>query len=74
MLTMPGQAERDQDVEALEAEHAAALAVVADGHAALGQRRVEVDGVRHHGRADDPDRQVERLRAVQAGQETARAP
>ena len=56
---------------ALEAQHAAALAVVAAGHAALGQRGVQVDHVRHHGRADDADREVERAAAAQAGQEAA---
>ncbi len=61
-----GEAERDDHVEALEAQHAAALAVVAAGHAAVGQRRVQVDHVRHHGRADDPDREVQRAGAVQA--------
>ena len=66
-----GEAERDDHVEALEAQHAAALAVVAAGHAALGQRGVQVDHVRHHGRADDADGEVERAAAAQAGQEAA---
>ena len=64
-----GEAERDDHVQALEAQHAAALAVVAAGHAALGQRGVQVDDVWHHGRADDADGEVERGDAVQAGQE-----
>ena len=54
-----GQSQRDEHVQALEAEHALPLGVVPGGHTPIGERRVEVDRVRHHGRADDPDREVE---------------
>ena len=60
-VDQPGEAEGDDHVEALEAEHAGSLGVVVNRHAALRERGVEVDGVRHHGRADDPDREVEGL-------------
>ena len=62
-----GKAERDHDVEALEADQPGALVVVAAWHSALGERGVQVDRVRHHGCADDPDGDVERAGAVQAG-------
>ena len=42
-----------------------ALAIVAHRHAVLGQRRVQVDGVRHDRRADDADGDVQRLRAAE---------
>ena len=61
MLIEAGEAEGDDHVEALETEHAGALGVVADRHASFGQGGVEVDRVRHHGRADDPDGDVDRL-------------
>ena len=62
-----GEAEGDDHVEALEAQHAAAFVVVAAGHAALGQRGVEIDDVRHDGRADDPDGEVERAEPRRPG-------
>ncbi len=57
----PGDRHGDDDVDLLEAEDAAALVGSAPDHAALGQRRVQVDHVRHDGRAQDPGRQEHAL-------------
>ncbi len=52
-----GQSQRDVDVEAGEAEQRAAFTVVGRLHPPLGQCRVQVDDVRHHGGPDDAGRQ-----------------
>ena len=67
----PGDAQGDDHVDPLEAQHAPALVVVSAGHAPARQRRVQVDHVRHHRRADDPDRQVQRVGPAQARYQTA---
>jgi hypothetical protein len=69
-----GKAKRNDQVEALEADHSGALPVVAARHSPLGERGLKVDRVRHHGGADDPGRDVERAGAAHAGdQPTQRA-
>ena len=70
-VDQPGEAERDDHVGALEPKHAGALGVVVDGHAALGERGVEIDGVRHDGRADDPDREVQGLGRAESRRQEA---
>ena len=58
-----GDGHRDQHVEPRVAQqHPSALARVGDDPV-LGQRRVEVDHVRHHRRPQDPDREQHRLGA-----------
>ena len=49
----PGDRHRDHDVDLLEAEDAPALVGIRADHAPLRQRRMQVDHVRHHGRAQD---------------------
>ena len=41
------------------------LRVVAGLHALLGERRVQIDHMRHHGRADDPDREINGVAAAE---------
>ncbi len=53
--------ERDDDLAVGEPQHAAALLVVAHRRARLGEAGVKIDRVRHHGRADDADREKQRL-------------
>ena len=62
-------AHRDHYVDELESEDAAARLVVHAHDPPLGERGVEVDHVRHHGRADDPDRQQRGLAVRKAGHE-----
>jgi hypothetical protein len=62
----PRQAQGNEHVHPLEAQDAPALTVVQGRHAILGEGRMEVDHVRHHGRTDDPDPQVQSARAAQA--------
>ncbi len=59
----------DQHVEALEAEHAPALVVARRLDPPLGERRVQVDHVRHHGGAEDAGGQQQRVGAREAGDE-----
>ena len=61
--------ERDHDVDLLEAEDLLLLLVVAADDPPLGQRRVQVDDVRHHRRADDPGGEQDALGAGEAGDE-----
>jgi hypothetical protein len=62
-----GQAQSHQHVQLLEPEQAMAAAFVAAGRAVLGQGRMQVDDMRHHGGAENPGRQVQRARAIEAG-------
>ena len=56
----------------LEAEDAPLLLLGRADDAVLGERGVEVDDVRHHRRAEDPDREQDALRALEAGHEPLR--
>ena len=58
-----GDRHRDHHVDLRVVVEAPRLRVVARDDAVLGQRRVEVDHVRHHRRAEDPDREQHRLAA-----------
>ena len=71
MLTSPASAHRDRHVDAVEAQQLAALVVVARLDALLRQRRVQVDHVRHHRRAEDAGGEQHRVGAVEAA---ARSP
>ena len=53
----PGEPHGDEDVDPLEAEQPPALGDVTRADPVLGEGRVEVDHVRHHGRAEDADRE-----------------
>ena len=64
-----GERHRDHHVDLLEAEDAPPLAVVSPHDPALGERRMQVDDVRHHGGADDPGRQQDALGAGEPGHE-----
>jgi hypothetical protein len=63
---------RDHDVDELEAEDPQARLGARADDAPLGQRRVQVDHVRHHGRAEDARGEQQRLRALKARDEAAR--
>jgi hypothetical protein len=52
-----GRLKRDDHVNALEAQHLAALGIVAAGHPPLGQGRVQVDHMRHDRGPDDAGHQ-----------------
>ncbi len=73
-VDQPGDDHGDDHVDALEAEEALLLARVLPHDAALRQRRVEVDHVRHHRRAEDPGGEQHALRAVEARDQTRRRP
>jgi hypothetical protein len=60
-----GEGESDHYVEALEAQHPAALGVIAGRHPALGQGRVQIDDVGHDRGADDADGEIELARAAE---------
>ena len=62
----PGEAHREHDVEALEAQQLALLAPCLRRDPVRGQRRVQVDDVRHHGRAEDADGEQHAVGAVEA--------
>ena len=74
MLMMPGDAHRDRHVDPLEAQQPAALALVARRGPALGERRMQVDHVRHHGGAEDAGGQQQRVGALEARDEAAGDP
>ena len=57
---------RDHHIDLLEAEDAPPLVGVPPHDPPLGQRGVQVDDVRHHGRADDPRGQQHALGAAEA--------
>ena len=63
MFTSPATTEGDQHLAVGVADDPAALGVGARRHAALRQAGVQVDRVRHHGRADNADRQRDAVRA-----------
>ena len=64
-VDQPGDAHRDHDVDQLEAEEPVQLLRIARHDPVLGQRRVQEDDVRHHGRAEDADRQQDALGPVE---------
>ena len=68
-VDQPGHRQGDHHVDFLEAQDAAALVVVAADDPVLGQRRVQVDDVRHHRRADDAGRQQDAFGAAEFGDE-----
>ena len=57
------------DVDALEAQQLAPLGGVAARDARGGQRRVQVDDVRHHGRAEDADGEQQAVGAAEVRHE-----
>ncbi len=61
MLTRPATRERDDDLPVGEAQHLAPLVVVANRNARLRQAGMQIDRVRHDGRADDADGEQQRL-------------
>ena len=71
MFTTPAMPIAMTDVDALEAQQLAALGVVARPDAVLGQRRVQVDDVRHHRRAEDAGGQQHAVGPVEARDEAA---
>ncbi len=60
-----GDRHRDDHVDARVAEERLRVLVRLGHEPVLGQRRVEVDDVRHDRRAEDPDREEERLAAAE---------
>ena len=66
-----GEAQGDDHVEPLEAQHARPLVLVADGRAAVRERGMQIDHVRHHRGADDANGQIQRAGAAQARHEPA---
>ena len=66
-----GNAHRDEHVDELEAEEPSLRVVALRDDAVLRQGRVQVDHVRHHGRAEDPDREQHALRTVEPRDEAA---
>jgi hypothetical protein len=64
-----GDAHRDRHVQALEAQQLAPLAVVARADAVLGERRVQVDDVRHDRRAEDAGGQQHAVGVLEGGDE-----
>ena len=62
-IDQAGNRHREHDVDPRVAVEATRLAVVARDDAVLGERRVQVDHVRHHRRAEDPDREQHRVAA-----------
>ena len=72
MFTIPAIPIAITTSDELEAEDAPLLLLARADDAVLGERRVEVDDVRHHRRAEDPDREQDALRALEAGDETLR--
>ncbi len=69
-FTSPRDTERDHDVHKLEAEDPAPLLIAAADDPPLREGRVQVDHVRHHGGAEDADRQQHRLLAVEGGRQS----
>ena len=67
-----GDPHRDRHVEALEAQQRALLVVVARPDAVLRERGVQVDDVRHHGRAEDAAGEQDAVAAVEARDEALR--
>ena len=59
------EAHRRHDVDLLEGEHPLRFLFIRRDNAATRQVRVDVDDVRHHRRADDPDGQQGRAAARQ---------
>ena len=59
-VDQPGDREREHDFDVGEAQQRAAFVVVARRGAVLGEAGMEIDRVRHHGRADDADRDRQR--------------
>ena len=66
MFTTPA-IHRDDYVDPLEALDPPELRIRAAPDAVLRQRRVQVDDVRHHGRAEDPRGEEQRIGPVEAG-------
>ena len=56
-----GDRKRDDDFAVGESQDHAPVIVVADRHPRLGQAGMQINRVRHHGGADDADRQHQRL-------------
>src|SRR5262249_36025522 len=65
----PRQGHRDHHVDPLEPKDLTAFPPIASHDAALGERRVEVDHVRHDGRTDDPRRQQDAFGVAESGGE-----
>ena len=56
-VDQPGDRHRDEHVDSRVAKERPCILVGLGHEPVLGQRRVQVDHVRHDGRADDPDRE-----------------
>jgi len=67
-----GDRHRDDHIDAPEAVDPPALQVSLALDPMLGERRVEVDDMRHHGGAEDPDREIDTARSNEARNETSR--
>jgi hypothetical protein len=65
----PGQPETDEHVQPGGPQERPPPVDVTRRHAPLGQRRVQVDDVRHHGGADDAGGQHDAVGAVESGEE-----
>ncbi len=72
MLISAGDAHRDDHVDELEVEDALLLLLGDPDDPVLRERGVQVDDVRHHRRADDPDGEEHALGPVEARDEAAR--
>ena len=70
MLTTPGdRPSRSRRRRARSGRSGASRSSVAPDDPVLRERGVQVDHVRHHGRAEDPDGEQDALRALEAGHE-----
>ena len=56
-----GDRQRDDDFPVGEFQHHAPVIVVVNRHPRLGQAGMQIDRVRHHGGADDADREQQRF-------------
>jgi hypothetical protein len=70
-VDQPRGPHRDDDVHALEAQEALALLLTLGPYAVLGQRRVQVDDVRHDGRAEDAHGEQDAVGAVEVRDQAA---
>ena len=60
-IDQAGDGQRDDDFAVGKSQHLAPLVVVASRHPRLGQAGMQIDRMRHHGGADDADREQQRF-------------
>ena len=60
-IDQAGDRQRDDDFAVGEFQHHAPVVVAVSRHPRLGQAGMQIDGVRHHGGADDADREQQRF-------------